>query len=110
MTRLLRTVQAVTATSVVEVDVRDDGLTLLARRPWVEVRDHLADEHAPEHVEAVQFLLDSRLVAASPEFADYARTCFAPGGDLLDGLLALASRIHEDFAYRPGVDVVALPG
>ena len=106
----------VTSTSVVEVDVRDPGLTLLARRPWEEVRDHFAasssklDPHATEHVEAVQFKLDSRLVAASGEFADYARaSCFTPGRDLLDAVTALGSQIHADFAYEPGSTSVSTP-
>jgi transglutaminase-like putative cysteine protease len=106
----------VTSTSVVEVDVRDPGLTLLARRPWEEVREHFAaspskpDARAAEHVEAVQFRLDSRLVAASSEFADYATaSCFTPGRDLLDAVGALCSQIHADFAYKPGSTSVSTP-
>jgi len=105
----------VTSTSVVEVDVRDPGLTLLARRPWEEVRDHFAAPSskvgpgAAEHVEAVQFKLDSRLVAASSEFADYARASFEPGRDLLDAVTALCSQIHADFAYKPGSTSVSTP-
>jgi transglutaminase-like putative cysteine protease len=100
----------VTSTSVVEVDVRDQGLTLLARRPWEEVRDHVADPRAPEHVEAVQFALDSRLVAGSAAFAGYARaSCFTPGRDLLDAIVALCSQIHRDFAYKPGSTSVSTP-
>lgn len=100
----------VTSTSVVEVDVRDEGLALLARRPWEQVRDEVADPRAPEHVEAVQFQLDSRLVAASPAFADYARAAgFTPGRDLLDGVTALCSQIHADFDYKPGSTSVSTP-
>jgi transglutaminase-like putative cysteine protease len=100
----------VTSTSVVEVEVRDPGLTLLARRPWEEVRDHFVDPRAAEHVEAVQFQLDSRLVAASSEFAGYATaSCFEPGRDLLDAVTALCSQIHADFAYKPGSTSVSTP-
>jgi transglutaminase-like putative cysteine protease len=106
----------VTSTSVVEVEVRDPGLALLARRPWEEVRDHFAASSskvgagADQHVEAVQFRLDSRLVAASREFGDYASaSCFAPGRDLLDAVTALCSQIHADFAYKPGSTSVSTP-
>jgi transglutaminase-like putative cysteine protease len=99
----------VTSTSLVEVDERDRALSLLAQRPWEEVRDVLRDAATPEHVEAVQFLLDSPLVAASPEYAQYAAACFVPGGELLAGVAALCARIHADFAYVPGSTSVSTP-
>ena len=97
---------SVTSTSVVEVDARERGLSLFARRPWEQVRD---GGGAVERVDAVQFLLDSPLVAGSAAFADYARGCFSPGRDLLDGVMALCSQIHADFAYKPGSTSVSTP-
>jgi len=99
----------VTSTSIVEVDERDHAQSLLAQRSWEEVRDGVRDTRSPEHVEAVQFLLDSPLVEASAQFGDYARTCFEPGCDLLAGVTALCSKIHSDFAYVPGATSVSTP-
>jgi transglutaminase-like putative cysteine protease len=97
----------VTSTSVVEVGER--ALSLPAQRPWEEVRDGLRDPRAPEHVEAVQFLLDSPLLESGAAYADYAAPCFEPGADLLAGVTALCSRIHGDFAYVPGSTSVSTP-
>ena len=97
----------VTSTSVVEVGERAPAPA--ARRPWEEVRDELRDPRAPEHVEAVQFLLDSPLLASGAAYAAYAAPCFGPGTDLLAGVTALSSQIHADFAYMPGSTSVSTP-
>ncbi|HEX4364609.1 MAG TPA: transglutaminase family protein [Solirubrobacteraceae bacterium] len=99
----------VTSTSVVDVDGRDQGVTLLAQRPWEEARDALADPHAAERLDAAQFVLDSPLVAATEAYADYALHCFTPGRELLAGVIALCSQIHADFAYVPGSTSVSTP-
>jgi transglutaminase-like putative cysteine protease len=100
---------SVTSRSVVEVQARDHGPSLLAQRPWEEVRDAARDPRGAEHVEAAQFALDSPLVAAAPAFAAYALECFSPGCDLLEGVSALSTRIHGDFAYKPGSTSVSTP-
>jgi transglutaminase-like putative cysteine protease len=100
---------SVTATSVVEVHERGDGFSLFGHRPWDDARDAIEGNRLPEHLEAAEFRLDSPLVEASVVYRDYARASFPPGRPLLDGVAALSSRIHADFAYTPGSTSVTTP-
>jgi transglutaminase-like putative cysteine protease len=93
---------SLTVTTISDVSVgRRDSLGLLGAQPWEQVRDRTA---APEDNgwEPSDFLLDSPLVAASGELADYARPSFPTGRPVLEALVDLAQRIHADFAYAPG--------
>jgi transglutaminase-like putative cysteine protease len=93
---------SLTVTTISDVSVgRRDSLGLLGAQPWEQIRDRTA---APEDNgwEPSDFLLDSPLVAASAELADYARPSFPTGRPVLEALVDLARRIHADFAYAPG--------
>jgi transglutaminase-like putative cysteine protease len=93
---------SLTATTISDVSVgRRDSLGLLGAQPWEQVRNRTA---APEDNgwEPSDFLLDSPLVAASAELADYAGPSFPTGRPVLEALVDLAQRIHADFAYAPG--------
>lgn len=93
---------SLTVTTVSDVSVgRREGLGLLGSQPWEQVRVRTA---APEDDgwEPTDFLLDSPLVAASPELADYAGPSFPSERPVLEALLDLAQRIHADFDYLPG--------
>jgi transglutaminase-like putative cysteine protease len=98
----------VTATSVVEIEDRA-GLELFGRRPWEELRDRVRDGTLPDPVDAVQFVLDSPLVAPFPRIRDYAGASFPARRHLLDGVTDLCHRIHSDFAYVPGSTSVSTP-
>jgi transglutaminase-like putative cysteine protease len=100
---------SVTATSVVEVHERGDGFSLFGNRPWDDARDAIESNRLPEHLEAAEFRLDSPLVEASLIYREYAQASFPPGRPLLDGVAALSSRIHADFAYTPGSTSVTTP-
>jgi transglutaminase-like putative cysteine protease len=99
----------VTATSVVEVDERPDGLTLLGARPWEAARDAVRSGDVEDHVEATEFLLDSPLAPSSEVYREYAATSFTPERPLLEAVGSLCSRIHADFAYTPGATSVSTP-
>jgi transglutaminase-like putative cysteine protease len=99
----------VTATSVVEVEDRPNGLSVFGQRPWEEARDAVRDGRVPDPLDAVQYVLDSPLVAASSEFADYAASTFTPGRTLLEAVTDICHRIHADFEYKPGSTSVTTP-
>jgi transglutaminase-like putative cysteine protease len=92
----------VTAVSVVEIDGHDDGLPLFGDEPWERTRDDVRRHRDPVAVEASAFVLDSPLVCASVTFADYARASFTPGRRFVEAVTDLTSRIHRDFAFKPG--------
>jgi transglutaminase-like putative cysteine protease len=100
---------AVTATSVVEVDDRSGGLSLLGEEPWETARDALHDGRTGDAFQSAQFVLDSPLVAAAPAFARYALPSFTAGRPLAEAARDLCSRVHGDFAYRPGATSVRTP-
>jgi len=96
----------VTATSIVEVADRPDGLSLFGQRPWEEARDAVRSGRVPDPVDAVQFVLDSPVVQVADSYREYAAASFTPGRHLLDAVMSLCSRIHADFAYAPGSTTV----
>jgi transglutaminase-like putative cysteine protease len=99
----------VTATSVVEVEDRPSGLSLFGNRPWEQARDAARTGEVLDPLDAVQYALDSPLVAASSALADYAATTFTPGRPLLDAVTDICHRIHADFEYKPGATSVTTP-
>jgi transglutaminase-like putative cysteine protease len=60
-------------------------------------------------LEALEFLFDSALIPAGAELAAYARAAFPPGRPLLDAVLELTRRIHEDFTFDPEATTIATP-
>jgi transglutaminase-like putative cysteine protease len=72
--------------------------------PWEAVADRTA---LP--LEALEFLFDSALIPASPELAAYARAVFPPRRPLLDAVLELTRRIHEEFTFDREATTVATP-
>jgi transglutaminase-like putative cysteine protease len=93
---------SLTVTTTSDLAVNRGGLGLLDAPSWEEVRDRTASPAVDDGWEPIDFLLDSPLVAASPGLADYAGPSFAPGRPVLEALLDLAQRIHDDFDYEPG--------
>jgi transglutaminase-like putative cysteine protease len=70
--------------------------------PWETVADRAA---LP--LEALQFLFDAALIPTSSELTAYARAAFPPGRRLLDAVLELTRRIHEEFTFDPEATTVA---
>jgi len=95
----------VTANSLVEVDRRPEAICRFGQRPW----EHARDTVAGDHVEAVQFALDSPLACSAEPYREYALESFTKGRDLIDALGSLSARIHADFEYKPGSTSVTTP-
>lgn len=86
--------------------------------PWTSFT---ADNADPNDLDAVEFSLDSPLVARSRALAEYARPSFDPGdgvgnGDrdahavsLADGVLGLCRRIYDDFEFDAKATEVDTP-
>jgi transglutaminase-like putative cysteine protease len=92
----------ITAESVVDVDGRQGALALADGQAWEVARDHLGLDGAGDAVEVRDFLLDSSMVAASPELLAYATPSFPGGRPVIEALADLSSRINRDFAFKPG--------
>ena len=97
---------SVTATSDVEVVVPEAPA---ASPPWSEVPALLAGDTTPDGLLARQCALDSPLVVADGALAAYAEPSFPDGRSLHEGVVDLAHRIFNDFAFDPGFTDVTTP-
>ena len=70
--------------------------------PWEAARDY---DVLP--LEAIECLFDSMSIHVSPGLADYAHPSFPPGRPLVEGIVDLTRRIHEDFTFDPQATTVA---
>ena len=72
--------------------------------PWETVADRTG---LP--LDALECLFDSSLVPASPQLAAYARAAFPPGRPLLEAVLELTRRIHDEFTFDREATTVTTP-
>jgi transglutaminase-like putative cysteine protease len=76
---------------------------------WTDVQQQFRDPVSPADVQPYEFCLDSPLVHAVPEFAEYARKSFQDAVPLLVGARHLTQRIFREFAYDREATDVATP-
>lgn len=74
--------------------------------PWEQCRpQHRLD--APDAWEAVDFSLESRLVAQPEAVREYAAVSLTPGRPIGEAMDDLVTRIHADFEYDPSATTVS---
>ncbi len=123
----------VTVISEVTLFPRPDITGLLKQLSWEQVRGMLQEmpnhgskpyqnqsqtqsegqsqnqDSGQETLEARYYILDSPMIAAQCELADYARPSFQPDRPLLDVVRDLMQRIYTDFTYDPAFTTIATP-
>jgi transglutaminase-like putative cysteine protease len=72
--------------------------------PWEAGRDY---DRLP--LEAIDCLFDSATIEASDQLGAYAHPSFPPRRPLLEAVVDLTRRIHEDFAFDPRATTVGTP-
>ena|GEM_PF-7766 len=77
--------------------------------PWESVRTLLDTDRQETTRRARRFRTPSRLVPVSAELEAYALASFSPNRSIVAAVRELASRIHEDFRYEPGLTSVTTP-
>lgn len=101
---------ALTVTTSTVVEVGERGQQRLGEAfAWEDVRARLRTGLDAEVLDARQYVLDSPLAAVAPALRDYAAPSFGARRPLLDAVNELNSRIHADFAYKPGATTVSTP-
>ena len=80
-----------------------------ASPPWEEVASALREPVSLESLDAQQFVFDSPHVRISPALAALAEPSFTPGRPLLEAVLDLNHRIHDEFTFDPRATTVATP-
>ena len=90
--------------------VRVTAPELPAQTPaWQTVRDACARHVLSDATTAGEFCFDSRHIAHSAAYADYAATVFPTDRPLLDGLRDLTARIFRDFKFDKRATTTATP-
>lgn len=96
--------------AVSELEVIAGRLPDFADSPaWEHVRDSLPADYTDEGLSAYQFVFDSTRVKARHELAEYARESFREGRPLLEAMMDLTHRIHQDFRFDTKATEVSTP-
>ena len=100
-----------TVTAISEVQIAPEGgnLDFYHDSPWENVCRHLQANSDPGVLNARQYVLDSPMVTATRELAQYSKPSFAKGRPLVDAVHDLMQRIHRDFVYDPEFTTLATP-
>jgi transglutaminase-like putative cysteine protease len=98
----------VTATSTVH-RAAAPSLDIEASLAWDRVATQLRDATDPAGLAARECVLDSPLVATSPDLAAFALPSFANGRPLLSAVHDLARRIHREVLYDRNFTTVSTP-
>lgn len=88
----------VTSSSLIDTSGRPTEFGADGQQPW---QSYTAARSDPDDMDAVEFSLDSALVARSTQLTDYAMPSFTGDATLESGVLSLCSRIHVDFEFDP---------
>ena len=97
--------------------VADHDVELTAREeidprsspPWEQVCDELIRDRTAESLQAYQFVFGSRYARPERELLSYAAPSFVPGRPLVEAVLDLTRRIHEDFLYDARATNISTP-
>ena len=76
---------------------------------WEDVRTKMQNARRRDLLDACQFTFASRNVPLPPPVRDLASDSFAPRRPLLEAVLDLTARIHEQFQYDPSATTIATP-
>jgi transglutaminase-like putative cysteine protease len=76
---------------------------------WDAVRNRLRADHDSDVLAAYQFAFESPYVQIDPAVVAWTEPSFPAGRPLVDAVLALTHRIHDEFAYDRDATSVATP-
>ena len=97
-----------TVTAKSDVDV-EASAPPQASPSWEAVRDRLRADRDSDVLAAYQFAFESPHVQVDPAVAAWTEPSFPAGRPLVDGVLELTRRIHQEFAYDRDATCVATP-
>jgi len=76
---------------------------------WEQVQQSLPADHSWAGLSAYQYVFNSLRVSGTPNLAAYAQVSFPSGRPLLEAVLDLTRRIHEDFRFDSKATEVNTP-
>ena len=105
----------VTATSEVLLLGNPAQLDFYHKISWENVRNVLSGQHltllnlSDEMIDARQYTLNSPLIDATPQLAEYALPSFTVGRSITDTVNDLMQRIYQDFTFDAEFTTLATP-
>jgi transglutaminase-like putative cysteine protease len=103
-------VRSYTITSRFLVEVAPpDGLDVAGSPAHESIVDEVRASQTDEAFEAGQFLFSSPLIPDLEEVDEYAAVSFPSGRPVLEALIDLNSRIHQDFKFDPSATDISTP-
>ena len=94
------------AASTITVERNQTEALTLSMTSWESVRDMML---TPANAKEAEFTCYSGFTTPTAEIAAYGAKSFTPGRPLLDAVLELTTRIHEDFDYDGTVTDASTP-
>lgn len=76
---------------------------------WEAVRARCRDDHSGKALEAHEFTYPSPLIPEADEFTRYTQASFTPDRPVLEAVMDLTRRIHEDFTFDTAATTVSTP-
>ncbi len=99
----------VTATSEVEVLLRDQNSLFNYILTWEGVREQLRTPNSFDLLKAAEFCLPSYFTPFNEAIRGYALESFTPGRSIISACECLMARIFNDFEYNPGFTTISTP-
>ncbi|RLQ22241.1 transglutaminase family protein [Seongchinamella sediminis] len=95
--------------SEIQVSHPDQVLNLDLGISYGQALQQIHNDRSPQALDAREYLLDSPMVEAGAELAQYAGKSFVPETSLKSCVAHLTSRIFRDFTYDPDFTTIATP-
>ena len=99
----------ISAESFVDMDDGERVLNFDLGTSYAEAVSYIDQKVTTETIDAREFLLNSPMVKATDELADYARPSFQADRSLKACVSELTTRIFTDFKYDPNFTTIATP-
>ena len=99
----------ITVESEIRVSQLGQGLNLDLGISYEQALNQIRDDRAKQTLNAREYLLDSPMVEATDELAEYAKPSFILDRPLKSCVADLTSRIFNDFTYDPDFTTIATP-
>ncbi len=99
----------ISAESVIQIEDDDQELNFDLGSSYGGALDYLRRTHSQEIIEAREYLLNSPMIKATDDLADYASPSFVVDRSLKSCVSDLTTRIFTDFKYDPNFTTIATP-
>jgi len=107
---VFETHESLTATAKSHLEVKPSGIDVKKSQiGWQEVRRQIAAQADEGRLHASEFIYESPYIPLLPEVAAYVGTDFDADRPLIDVVLDLSHRIHDEFKYQPLSTSIDLP-